>query len=128
MGDGRWRRGFGPGHSRNGFPVFQIVDSTRADNGSFVQDPPAGVKVVQVGKGASDWIDLGFGIDYEPSRNLRLIGEMNWESGINFIGSEDWYVNVGARYSRANWAGTFGMRHVNSRGYREPILSVAYRF
>lgn len=122
------RRGFGPGHSQNGYPVFQIVDPSRPDNGAIVQDPPAGVNVVRVGKGSSDWYNLGFGLDFEPSRNLKLMGEVVWETGINFFGAEAWFVNTGARYSRANWAATLGMRHVSSRGYREPVLSVAYRF
>lgn len=129
---GARRPGFAPGRASPGISgrgeiVYMLPD------GTLSQDPASAATGKAVGKVSSDWFNLGFGLDVEISRNLLLLGELTWETGIDFIDVggrqlDSWFVNAGARYTRRNWAATFGVRHVNTRDYREPILSLAYRF
>ncbi len=119
--DGGNRRGFGPALEAGNAPVFQLPD------GSLTQDGTA-PGAVAVGKGTTNWFNIGMGLDAEVSKNFRVLFEVNGETGVDFNGIGKWFFNVGGRYERTNWSATLGLRHVGAQGYREPVLSLAYRF
>ncbi|MBI4872242.1 MAG: hypothetical protein HY814_11820 [Candidatus Riflebacteria bacterium] len=146
------RQGFGPAHQRHGFPVYRRRDGSLTQNpneaatlssggSTFLgtgltpgQQTAGTLTLDQVGKGSNHWINLGFGADFLFGKRLRLLGEINWETALDFVADpqgnvlESWFLNLGLRYEQKSWAATVGMRHLNTTDYREPVASVAWRF